>query len=80
MRIKNVKELDGFIEAVNKCKGDVWLVSPRDDKYNLKSDLIRYIALGELLSAHGDNMELFCASKEDEVHFFEYFRQFPEVN
>lgn len=80
MRIKNIEEVNGFIEAVNKCKGDVWLVSPSDDKYNLKSNFTRYIALGELLSDHGDNMELFCSLKEDEANFFEYFHQFPEVN
>lgn len=80
MRIKNVKELDGFIEAVKKCNGDVWLVSPSDDRYNLKSKFTQYIALGKLLGESGDDMELFCALKEDEVHFFEYFRQFPEVN
>ena len=80
MRIKNIAEVDGFIEAVNKCNGDVWLVSPNEDKYNLKSSFTRYIALGALLSEDGDNLELFCALKEDEVNFFDYFHQFPEVN
>ena len=80
MRIKNIEEVDGFIAAVNKCKGDVWLVSPNEDKYNLKSSFTRYIALGALLSKDGDNLELFCSLKEDEIHFLNYFYQFPEVN
>jgi hypothetical protein len=79
MKIKNIEEVNGFIEAVSKCNGDVWLVSPNEDKYNLKSSFTQYIALGKLLSEDGDNLELFCSLKEDEVNFFDYFRQFPEV-
>ena len=80
MKITNIEEIEGFIEAVNKCKGDVWLISPNDDRYNLRSNFTRYIALGALLSEDGDNLELFCDCKEDEVHFFKYFYQFPDVN
>ena len=80
MRIKNIAEVDGFIDAVNKCKGDVWLVSPNEDRYNLKSSFTRYIAFGALLSGDGDNLELFCQLKEDEVNFFQYFVSFPNVN
>lgn len=80
MKIKNIEEVNGFLDAVNKCKGDVYLNSPNGDRYNLKSEFTRYIALGELLSKSGDDMELFCSRNEDEANFFEYFRQFPEVN
>ena len=80
MKIKNIEEVEGFLEAVNKCKGEVWLESPEGDKFNLKSKFSRYIALGALLSESGDNLELFCSLPEDECYFYEYFTSFPGVN
>ena len=80
MKIKNIEEVEGFLDAVNKCKGEVWLESPDGDKFNLKSKFSRYIALGALLSESGDNLELFCSLPEDEHYFYEYFTSFPGVN
>lgn len=80
MKIKNIEEVEGFLDAVNKCKGEVWLESPDGDKFNLKSKFSRYIALGALLSENGDNLELFCSLPEDEHYFYEYFTNFPSVN
>lgn len=80
MKIKNIEEVEGFLDAVNKCKGEVWLESPDGDKFNLKSKFSRYIALGALLSENGDNLELFCSLPEDTYYFYEYFTNFPGVN
>ena len=80
MKIKNIEEVEGFLDAVNKCEGEVWLESPDGDKFNLKSKFSRYIALGALLSESGDNLELFCSLPEDEQYFYEYFTSFPGVN
>lgn len=80
MKIKNIEEVEGFLDAVNKCKGEVWLESPDGDKFNLKSKFSRYIALGALLSESGDNLELFCSLPEDEHYFYKYFMSFPGVN
>lgn len=79
MKLKNVDELNGFLNAVDKCEKDVYLVSNEGDRLNLKSLFSRYISMGRLLSDEGDNLELFCDSKRDEVHFFEFFREFPGV-
>lgn len=79
MKIKNITQLNDFIAAVEKCSGEVWLESPQGDKYNLKSQFSRYIALGELLSDCGDQLELFCARKDDEPYFLKYLRDHPEV-
>ena len=80
MKIKNIEEVEGFLDAVNKCEGEVWLESPDGDKFNLKSKFSRYIALGVLLSENGDNLELFCSLPEDTYYFYEYFTSFPGVN
>lgn len=79
MKLKNVDELNGFLNAVDKCENNVYLISREGDKLNLKSLFSRYISMGRLLSAEGDNLELFCDSRSDEKNFFEFFRAFPGV-
>lgn len=79
MKLRNIDELNGFLNAVDKCKKDVYLMSTEGDKLNLKSLFSRYISMGKLLSENGDRLELFCDSKEDEANFYEFFRKFPEV-
>lgn len=80
MKITNIKEVDGFLAALNKCKGYVWLETASGDRLNLKSRFARYIALGELLQDYNESLELFCAMREDEQYFYEYFNEFPGVN
>lgn len=80
MKIKNIEEVNGFLSALDKCKGDVWLESIEGDRFNLKSKFSQYIALGALLKENGDDLQLFCSLREDEIHFYEYFMRFPSVN
>lgn len=79
MKLKNINEIDGFITTVNSCEGSVWLESIYGDRYNLKSKLSQYIALGALLGVNGDNLELYCQLPEDERKFYEYFDKNPGV-
>lgn len=67
MKIKNINEVEGFISAVNSCKGRVWLESPDGDIFNLKSKFSRYIALGALLGENGTNLELFVHYQKIEI-------------
>ena len=80
MKLKNISELNGFIAAVDSCEGHVWLESPDGDRFNLKSKFSQYIALGALLGARGEDLELFCQLPEDKVRFFKYFKEYPGVN
>lgn len=80
MKITNVAEVEGFLEAVNKCHGNVYLQSLEGDRFNLKSKLSQYVAIGALLGEHGRDLELFCEDREDNVNFFKYFRDYPDVN
>ena len=43
MRIKKINHVNEFLQAIEKCKHDVWLTSPYGDKYNslLKQDYIQ---------------------------------------
>ena len=79
MKLRNKIEVVDFLATVNRAKDNVYLQSPNGDCYNLKSVLSQYIAMGALLSAHGDELELFCDDKDDEKLFFSFFRKHPEV-
>ena len=71
MKLNNIRELQEFLEIVNSCEGSVWL--------NLKSNLSQYVALGALLEQKGDELELYCTSREDEAKFIGFFRRNPET-
>ena len=79
MKLKNIKEVDNFLNTVNQCKGSVWLESVDGDKINLKSKLSQYIAVSALISCESDRLELFCSLHEDEAMFFKFFNENPEV-
>lgn len=79
MKIINIEELNEFLDAVNHTQGGVYLRSPYGDCYNLKSLFSQYIAIGELLGRHGDQLELYCDFIEDEQLFFKFFKANPGV-
>lgn len=80
MRLRNIEEISAFLAAVDSCNGDVWLESAYGDKFNLKSKLSQYIAMGALLRDKEEALELFCSNQEDEQKFFQYFKEYPGVN
>lgn len=79
MKIKNVEQIHDFLSAIDKCHGAVWLESADGDRYNLKSELSQYIAIGALLKEKGDLLELFCSLKDDEQYLFQFLKEHPEV-
>ena len=79
MKLTKISQVEDFLAIVNACKGDVTLTSQYGDKYNLKSLLTQYVAIGALLGERGDELELFCSSKEDEAKFLKFFNENPEV-
>ena len=79
MKLTNSKEIMEFRFAISKCKGDVWLEDTEGNKFNLKSVISQYIALGELLQDKGETLELFCSLSEDEQHFLKFFKNNPET-
>lgn len=79
MKLTKISQVEDFLAVVNTCKGDVTLTSPYGDKYNMKSLLTQYVAIGALLGERGDELELFCSLKEDEAKFLKFFNENPEV-
>ena len=41
--------LDSFIEAVEQCKGNVWLITEEGDKLNLKSRFCQILGLAKII-------------------------------
>ena len=78
MKLKNEIEITDFLAAVKQAKGEVWLESTQGDRYNLKSTLSRYVAIGALIENHGDELELFCSSG-DEGLFYNFFEKHPDT-
>ena len=79
MKLKNEIEINDFLNAVNRAKRSVYLVSVEGDRYNLKSTLSRYVAIAELIKDYGTELELLCDDKNDEKYFFGFFLSHPEV-
>lgn len=79
MKITNIKHVEDFLTAVNKCKGGVKLTSKYGDVYNLKSKLSQFLAIAALLDKHGDELELWCDEEADEFNFHDFFINNPEV-
>ena len=79
MRLTNISEVNSFINAVNECKGDVWLESVDGNRINLKSKLSQYVAISALISIEGDKLDLYCSLPEDEEKFFKFFIENPAV-
>ena len=79
MKFTTYDEIREFLDIVETCKNDVYLRSLYGDVYNLKSRLSQYLGIAALLSEHGEELELFCASKEDEPKLLHYLSTHKEV-
>ena len=81
MLLKNAKDIDNLIDAVNHCRDDVLLRSTDGrEEFNLKSVLSRYMAIGELCRDHGDSYEVFCMNRADEGYMMNFFNNQGNVN
>ena len=73
LRVLNLTDIWGFLQAVSKCKGDVFITSPQGDRLNLKSSLTKYIAYSGILSnAEGEELELELSNSKDFKLFFDF--------
>lgn len=79
MKISNIQDVKELLSVVDSCSGDVYLTSPYGDKFNLKSKLSQYVAVGALLGNHGDELEIWCENKDDESKVIAMFTQHPEL-
>lgn len=72
--LRDIKDVENFKNVVKQCKGDVIVRhNSRNEEFNMKSLFSEYIGLGQLMSEHGDEYEVFCMNKEDEGTMLEFF-------
>lgn len=67
MKVKNIKNIEGFFKAVDSCKGKVELVTGEGDRLNLKSKLCQYVSMANLFS-NGEmipQLEIIAYERED---------------
>ena len=67
MKLKTIEDVNAFTKVIEECTGDVWLESIYGDKYQLKSKLSQYVAIGALLKDESGSLELFAATQEDRM-------------
>lgn len=72
--LSNVKDLNAFRAAVDKCKGDVILrKNDGSEEFNMHSQISRFVAWNRLSTECGDQFEVFCMNKNDEANLLKYF-------
>ena len=79
MKLINIEQVNSFLGLIDKCRGDVWLESREGDQINLRSKLSQYVAIGALLSNHGEELELYCQLPEDESKFYDWFNEHEDA-
>lgn len=73
MIVKNIKDVESFFAAVDKCKGQVELVTKQGDRLNLKSKLSQYVSLtGMFNDATIGEVELLVSEPDDAVLLLQY--------
>ena len=81
MLLKNAKDINNLVEAVNRCRDDVLLRSTDGrEEFNLKSVLSRYMAIGELCKDHGDRYEIYCMERSDEGYMMQFFMDLERLH
>jgi hypothetical protein len=66
MRVKQVKDVDGFFNALEKCEGRVELITDEKDVLNLASKLTQFIGLTKVFSNPDiSEYEIVCYNAED---------------
>ena len=77
--LKRSIEPIAFINAVNNCRGEVFLQTEEGDRLNLKSSLCQYIfAFASVSDGNEDfliNAELTCDSEQDYLLLSDYFTE-----
>lgn len=75
MRICNSNDVKAFNKLIDSCGGAVWAESVYGDRYNLKSELSRTIAIAELMRDKKDRLELYASSREDEAKLTHFVKE-----
>ena len=66
MKVTNIKNIEGFFNTVDSCKGKVELVTGEGDRLNLKSKLCQYVSMANIFSnCEIPELEIIAYERED---------------
>ena len=66
-------DVQAFLSEIDKCEGDVFLVTDEGDRLNLKSKLCQLIGLTKLIEGGKiSNAHIECQKTEDETKLFRF--------
>lgn len=66
-------DFNKFIEALDQCKGDVFLETPDGDCLNLRSKLCQIMGIANILNgAKVSEATIRCVNPEDETRLFRF--------
>ena len=65
MRLKESVDVSSFLEATEKCIGDVFFHTPEGDILNVKSLLSRYVVVSVCKPGELQRAKIVCTSEED---------------
>ena len=71
----NLHQIDfkKFLEAIDQCKGNVYLVTDEGDRLNLKSKLCQIIGLTKLVEGGKiEEAKILCENPEDDSLLFRF--------
>ncbi|MCD8145127.1 MAG: hypothetical protein LUD79_07310 [Oscillospiraceae bacterium] len=72
MKLRSLKDVEAFKQAIGKCSNSVWLESVHGDKYDLKSAMSQYIGIAALLQDQNEELELFANGTQDQYILMEF--------
>ena len=77
MKFYGIKDIEGFFNVIQNCKGTVELVTSDGDRLNLKSRLCQYISFAKIVA--GDNsipeMEIVASDVEDRINLLVFMME-----
>ena len=66
-------DIKKFLQAIDKCKGNVYIVTDEGDRLNLKSKFCQIIGISSLIeSGQIGEAKLICENPEDESFLFRF--------
>lgn len=77
MKIRNIKDIDGFFNVIDSCEGKVELITGEGDRLNLKSKLCQYVSLATILKTDAEipELELVAYEAEDTEKIIKFLMQ-----
>lgn len=74
MEIHSVADIEEFCEMIDKCEGQVELVTSTGDRLNLNSKISQYVAITKIFSEDDiPDIEIIAKNPEDEKRIMAFF-------